>query len=520
MSSAVSTVFGVDAQPPREGLRRAGLGAEPAEHALEQLGIGVALVVEELVGLPVVPGVQEHGPARLAVAARAADLLGEALEGAGQRGVDHGADVGLVDPHAEGDGGDHHLEPPGQELGLDLLALRGAHAGVVGGDRKSLPRPAPRSSASRARGDVDDGGPARRVGQEPAHRLGPLRRGEARHFDRDVLAAEPVDEAQGREPELDRDVVLHAGSGGGGEGDDGGGPQPGQAAAQQPIVGPEVVAPFRDAVGLVHGDERGRAAGQRLGEAGDAEALGGDEEEVEPAVEVGAEGPLREPAVAAGVDALGAQAQALELGDLVFHEGDEGRDHEGRAAAGEAGELVAERLARARGHDQQHVLALGHGPAHGLLPRAEGLEAERRPQQVVRGRSARSRRSRSPRRWRSRATLRRAGGARAVPEPEPARRGRGTPPRCDRDARRRRRADRGRGEERRRPARGIAVRCRAGGAGAERAGPAGPLPAARSPPASVAFTSARTWSSILFMNAGEIGLAPLDARELRLPTRR
>ena len=192
-----------------------------------------------------------------------------------------------------------------------------------------------------------------------------------------------MDEAQGREAELGRDVVLDAGRGGGGEGDDGGGPQQGQAAAQQAVVGPEVVAPFRDAVGLVHRHERGGAPGQGLREAGHAEPLGGDEEEVEAPVLVGGEGLARAPAVAARVDALGAQAQGLELRDLVFHEGDEGRDHEGRAAAGEAGELVAERLARARGHDQQHVLALGHRAAHRLLPRPEGLEAERRAQQVV-----------------------------------------------------------------------------------------------------------------------------------------
>jgi len=80
---------------------------------------------------------------------------------------------------------------------------------------------------------------------------------------------------------------------------------------------------------------------------------------------------------------LGAQAEGLELRDLILHERDQGRDDEGRAAAGEAGELVAQRLPRTRGHDQEHVFAFGHGAAHGLLPGPEFLEAEGRAQELV-----------------------------------------------------------------------------------------------------------------------------------------
>ena len=43
-------------------------------------------------------------------------------------------------------------------------------------------------------------------------------------------------------------------------------------------------------MGLVDGDEGGLAAGEHLGEAGDAHALGCDEEELEGAVEVVAAG--------------------------------------------------------------------------------------------------------------------------------------------------------------------------------------------------------------------------------------
>jgi len=76
------------------------------------------------------------------------------------------------------------------------------------------------------------------------------------------------------------------------------------------------------------------------------------------------------------VDAFRPQPQLLELRDLVLHEGDERRDHDRRAAAGEAGELVAERLPGAGGHHQQDVPALHDGAAHRLLVRAEGGKPE------------------------------------------------------------------------------------------------------------------------------------------------
>ena len=61
---------------------------------------------------------------------------------------------------------------------------------------------------------------------------------------------------------------------------------------------------------------------------------------------------------------------------LVAHEGDERRDHEGQALAGERRQLVAERLACTGGHDGENVLAGEHGAHDLLLSFAEGGEAE------------------------------------------------------------------------------------------------------------------------------------------------
>ena len=77
--------------------------------------------------------VEEDGAGGQAIAAGAADLLVEGFDGGGERGVDDGADVGLVDAHAEGDGGDDDLELAGLEVALDALADAGLEAGVVGG---------------------------------------------------------------------------------------------------------------------------------------------------------------------------------------------------------------------------------------------------------------------------------------------------------------------------------------------------------------------------------------------------
>jgi hypothetical protein len=144
-------------------------------------------------------------------------------------------------------------------------------------------------------------------------------------FDGEVRAAESVDEECGIfELKLGDDVLLDGRRRGGGEGDDGRGSKRRKMFAQRPVIGAEVVAPGADAMGLVDGDERGLAAGEHLWEAGNAEAFGCDEEEVERAVEVIAAGLASFVAAEAGVNAADFEAVGRELGGLIVHEGDEG----------------------------------------------------------------------------------------------------------------------------------------------------------------------------------------------------
>ena len=138
-------------------------------------------------------------------------------------------------------------------------------------------------------------------------------------------------------------------------------------------------------MGFVDGNEGGLALGEHGGEAGDAHAFGGDEEEVEVAGEVVAAGLAGVVAGEAGVNAGDAEAEGGELGGLVVHEGDEGGDDEGGAAAREGGELVAEGLSGAGGHDEQDVAAGGGGFADELLVGAEVAVAEDAVEEVGEG---------------------------------------------------------------------------------------------------------------------------------------
>ena len=139
-----------------EGLGRLELVGEGLGDAVEVGGGWVVALEEELVDLAVGVGVQQDGAAGLAVAAGAADLLVVGLDRGGQGDVEDGADVGLVDAHAEGDGGDDDLELAGLEVALDALADAGLEAGVVGGGAAS--EHGGELLGGLARGGVDDGG--------------------------------------------------------------------------------------------------------------------------------------------------------------------------------------------------------------------------------------------------------------------------------------------------------------------------------------------------------------------------
>ena len=139
----------------------------------------------------------------------------------------------------------------------------------------------------------------------------------------------------------------------------------GQAA----VVGTEVVPPLRDAVRLVHGEARQRAAPTRSpGERFGREALGRDVEEAELSIPRARRWPRAAPPARR---ASGARPPRMplrfKLVHLVLHEGDERRDDERQARQDHGRELIAERLSGAGRHDGENVPA-GEHRAHESPP--------------------------------------------------------------------------------------------------------------------------------------------------------
>ena len=91
------------------------------------------VAVQKIVVCPLV-GIAVHqiGAARSSVAPRAANLLVVAFQCRRQPGVNHRANVGLVDAHAEGDGGDDYFEFAGLKCGLHTLPRRRIKPRMVG----------------------------------------------------------------------------------------------------------------------------------------------------------------------------------------------------------------------------------------------------------------------------------------------------------------------------------------------------------------------------------------------------
>ena len=112
-------------------LLRGHAGAEQAPDVPDQLGRRVGTGQEELLGAHVGRGEQQRAARGKTVAARPPDLLIVGLDAAGQLGMHHEADVGLVHSHAEGVGRRDHIERPGEERVLNPVPVVVVHAGVI-----------------------------------------------------------------------------------------------------------------------------------------------------------------------------------------------------------------------------------------------------------------------------------------------------------------------------------------------------------------------------------------------------
>ena len=315
---------------------------------------------------------QQQAVCRRTVPARAARLLVVAFDILGHVVVHHKADVGLVDSHPEGVGGDHH--PGAVELKVLLVApaLLVVQPRVIAGGGKSL---LPQFVADRldrlAGGAVDDAGLLPVLGEKGEQRRLLLFR--VHHLKVEVGAVKAGGQPQRvDQPQHLVDVVLDLLGGGGGEG-----PQHrpfgqlGDKVRDSKVAGAEVLPPLGDAVRLVHrykGDLHPADKGQKvLG----AKPLRRDVQQLvrpllSPAVDLVVLGKAQR-----GIDAGRGNLGLFQRRHLVLHQRDQRRNHQRQPRQHHGRQLVADRLARAGGHHPQHIPAGKDGVDQLLLSRTK-----------------------------------------------------------------------------------------------------------------------------------------------------
>ncbi len=176
------------------------------------------------------------------------------------------------------------------------------------------------------------------------------------------------------------DVLLHLGRGRGRQGEDGHlGVDGLDGVAQTTVLGTEVVAPLRDAVRLVDGEERDGDLLQEFHRLLLRQCLRGHVEQLRVALQqvlfhLGHLG-----AVERRVEEVGhtlAPRGVAHGVHLVLHQRYQRRHHNGYALADHGGQLVAQALAAARGHDDKGVVAVQKALDNGFLVALELVESE------------------------------------------------------------------------------------------------------------------------------------------------
>ena len=344
------------------------------------IAVGVACKPSFVAG-----GVKEDAVGRFAVAPGAACFLIIGFQRVGQTKVDDKADVGFVDAHAEGNGGDDHTHVATHEAILYAGAIRNTGVVVDGVDAMADEQRGQfltvaagagvdDAVAFQRRAEVDelgvfavfvghvDGGQAQ-VGAEAVQR-------------HDLQAARRLAVFAHAE-KLAFNVTAHLGGRSGSERKDGRRSQAAVGVGDGEVVGAEVVSPGGDAVGFVD-DEAGDAATLQCVQKGPLAQpfRRGIDKPIAPCRQI-VDGLGHAFAVHAAVDGDGLGAQGGgQVVHLIFHEGDEGRYDQGEAAVEQGGQLVAERLARSGGKDGEDVFATPCCGHHLGLSTAQAVEAK------------------------------------------------------------------------------------------------------------------------------------------------
>ena len=199
------------------------------------------------------------------------------------------AEVRLVEPHAQRRGGDQRLDPVGQQIGFQLFAFGGFGGSGVGGHLVALLTQQRRDVAGLRNGQgVDDARAGKRIDMRGKPSRALRRAAGLHHRQPQRLAVQPAAQHQGVLPptpncvatsattrSLAVAVVASTGTSA---------PSSADQGADTAVVGPEVVAPVRDAVRLVDHHKAGvaRQRGQHLiAKVGVVQPFRADQQDVE-----------------------------------------------------------------------------------------------------------------------------------------------------------------------------------------------------------------------------------------------
>ena len=175
---------------------------------------------------------------------------------------------------------------------------------------------------------------------------------------------------------------------GGGEGDARHRREIGGQKTEFAIFRAKVVAPLRDAVGFVDGEQGDLGARQQIARALAQQTLGRDVEQIEFPRQELALNPRGAGSVETGVQKCGLYPRFIEGRYLISHQGDQRRDDDAAASAQHGGNLEAQGFAAARRHEHQTITTGGNALNDGLLRTAKSGIAEYAAEEFERGRHA------------------------------------------------------------------------------------------------------------------------------------
>ena len=226
--------------------------------------------------LLVVLAIDQRAPCRLTVPAGAAELLIERLDRAREVGMNHEADVGLVDPQSEGIGRHHDRDLSAHEPVLAGGPIGGLHPAMVGGHLEA--------SGAQARGQVVECPDRRHVDdsaalgppQEIGHLLLPLLLViGGGHREMEVGPIEPgMDDPGVGDVQLFENIFDHLLGRRRGEGEHGRPAKLVDDRAQALVLGTEVMPPLADAMRLVDDEEVEWHTAQQARNSGSASCSG------------------------------------------------------------------------------------------------------------------------------------------------------------------------------------------------------------------------------------------------------